>query len=151
MILDSFLKDIPPGMSCKLVRQMNVPDTLGNDWRGVADCLNITYEQMLESGGKMGDMLDIMVQQNYRIKDLLIILKRIKRYDVVELFTSNEKWLRMEEKAVQTEGMLFFYVSSLSLFGVILTNCYAGFTHFFRKKKIKPRVLKYDVGDEYER
>ena len=108
VVLDTLLKNIPPRLSCKLVRQLNVPDALGRDWTAVADCLNLTYEEMVECSAdnyKMDYMLDLMVQQNYRIENLLKILKQIKRYDVVELFTCHEQWMKVENKAIQTQGM----------------------------------------------
>ena len=85
------------------------PINLGNDWRGVADCLNLTHEETIESSNKMGDMLNIMIQRNHKVKDMLQMLKKIKRYDIIELFTYDEKWLRTEEKATQTASGIVIY------------------------------------------
>ena len=57
----------------------------------------------------MGDMLNIMIQRNHKVKDMLQMLKKIKRYDIIELFTYDEKWLRTEEKATQTASGIVIY------------------------------------------
>lgn len=54
-------------------------------------------------------MLNIMIQRNHKVKDMLQMLKKIKRYDIIELFTYDEKWLRTEEKATQTASGIVIY------------------------------------------
>ena len=89
ILLESFLKDIPSNLKDKIVNMLNNEDALGNDWKGVAGELQLTAEQQGQvkscssKTSPMDELFNQMLHREYRVSNLINILKKIHRQDVI--------------------------------------------------------------------
>ncbi|XP_031552895.1 uncharacterized protein LOC116290055 [Actinia tenebrosa] len=85
---DTLLKDIPSSLKDKVVNMLSVEDALGKDWKGIAGALQLTAEEQgqIKSCSKISPMEELfnqMLHKGYCVVDLIKMLKKIYRFDVI--------------------------------------------------------------------
>lgn len=84
------LEEIPSSILSEVVLHLNSPSPLRNNWQAIAAEMMLTYQtvQNLDHhspGGMMDGVLAIMFQRKMTVGDLVQLLVKIKRPDVVEI------------------------------------------------------------------
>ena len=78
-------------MLSQVVESLNLPSPLGNDWKGVAGEMLLSYKTVMSldhhsSEGMMNGLLQIMFENKFTAGDFVDLLQKLQRPDVIEIF-----------------------------------------------------------------
>ncbi|EDO49365.1 predicted protein [Nematostella vectensis] len=103
---ETLLKNIPSSLRDTIVQTLNIKTELGNNWRGVAGHMGLTSEEVdrLDDSGKMDSLFAQMVHKNYKLQDIVDLLKECERHDVVESIESHPGYEDVQRARTKENG-----------------------------------------------